>query len=88
MSDVRNCPHCAESCDRESCDIGVGRIYGPWGCSNCGWSEYPEYDSRAGVRADGDDRVFDQFGVSHHLDRLDGITVAVGLNVADRGAPR
>ena len=86
MSSVQyDCPHCATACDRESADVGVGVIYGPWGCSNCGWSENPEYDSRAGVRRDGDDRVFDQYGVSHHATRIGGAAVLAGLNVGKRG---
>lgn len=83
-----NCPHCKESCDRDSVDIGVGVIDGPWGCSNCGWSEYEEYDSREGVRRDGENRVFDQYGSSHHVDRLGGAAVLVELNVNDRGATK
>lgn len=27
--------------------MGVGVIYGPWGCG-CGWSEAPEYDRSSG----------------------------------------
>jgi hypothetical protein len=74
------CPCCEQPCDRESADIGVGVIYGPWGCPACGWSEDPQYDCREGTRMDGDDRVLDQYGVSHHVDRLDGQAVLAGLN--------
>jgi hypothetical protein len=49
---------------------GVLQISGPWGCRKCGWSEALEYDCREGVRMDGPDRVFDPYGVSHHLDDL------------------
>lgn len=80
-----NCPHCATPCDRESVDIGVGVLHGPWGCSNCGWSEFPEYDSRDGIRRSGEDRVFDQYGVSRHVDRNGGAAVLAGLNVGKRG---
>lgn len=79
------CPHCGDTCDRESVDVGIGIMYGPWGCSNCGWSEDPDYDCRDGIKRDGDDRVLDQFGVSHHVDRFDGMAVLIGLNVAKRG---
>lgn len=41
------CPKCQEDCHQESVDVGVGTIYGPWGCI-CGWSEWPEYDSSNG----------------------------------------
>ncbi len=84
--DRQECPHCGEECDRESVDVGIGVMRGPWGCGNCGWSEDPAYDSRVGIRRDGDDRVFDQNGVSHHVDRIDGAAVVAGLNVNTRGA--
>lgn len=41
------CPRCSEECDRYDVDVGVGVIYGPWGCA-CGWSEAPEYDRSSG----------------------------------------
>jgi len=78
--DQQACPHCGEECDRHAVDVGVGVIHGPWGCPGCGWSEYPEYDCREGVRADGEDRVLDQYGASHHVDRLGGQLVLAGLN--------
>lgn len=40
------CPHCGTECWRDSADVGVGTIYGPWGCPGCGWSESPKYDLR------------------------------------------
>lgn len=43
-----NCPKCGEECDRDSVDIGVGLLLGPWGCWRCGWSDDPRYDSSAG----------------------------------------
>lgn len=81
----QDCPHCGEPCDRHSVDVGVGVIRGPWGCGNCGWSSDSAYDSRVSIRRDGDDRVFDQYGVSHHVDRSDGQVVLAGLNVNRRG---
>lgn len=39
-----NCPKCNCECDREEVDVGVGIIYGPYGCPQCGWSQDPEYD--------------------------------------------
>lgn len=42
------CPCCKEPVWRESADVGVGVIYGPWGCSICGWSSDPYYDCRSG----------------------------------------
>lgn len=43
---MKTCPHCKEEVDRVDVDNGVGIQYGPYGCYNCGWSEYPEYDCR------------------------------------------
>jgi len=37
------CPRCGERCGREEADVGVGIIYGPYGCG-CGWSEDEYYD--------------------------------------------
>lgn len=42
-----NCPKCGEECERDSVDVGVGVIYGPYGCI-CGWSEDSRYDASAG----------------------------------------
>lgn len=45
-----DCPKCGSGeCWRPDADVGVGTIYGPWGCPDCGWSEYPEYDRTAGI---------------------------------------
>ena len=38
------CPNCKEDCGRDEVDVGVGVIYGPWGCGCCGWSEDPRYN--------------------------------------------
>jgi hypothetical protein len=78
------CPHCGGDCWHESVDVEVGVIHGPWGCSDCGWSEDPAYDCRSETRMDGEDRVFDQFGVSHHVSRLDGMAVLAGLHIANQ----
>ncbi len=37
------CHACGEQADRESVNVEVGIIYGPWGCY-CGWSEDPRYN--------------------------------------------
>jgi hypothetical protein len=42
------CLNCGMDCDRDEVDVGVGVIYGPYGCNSCGWSEAPEYDSSNG----------------------------------------
>jgi hypothetical protein len=41
------CPRCGEECYRDEADVGIGIIYGPWGCC-CGWSSDPRYDSSQG----------------------------------------
>lgn len=43
-----NCPKCNAECWRDEVDIGVGTIYGPYGCPECGWSEDAEYDRSSG----------------------------------------
>lgn len=42
------CPRCGERAERDSVDVGVGIIHGPWGCSRCGWSESEKYDLQYG----------------------------------------
>ena len=77
---IFNCPHCGSPCDRDEVDVEVGVMYGPWGCASCS----PEYDCRAGIRRDGDDRD----GGSHHVDRIDGQAVLARANVDDRGVTK
>lgn len=62
--DQKLCPKCG--CDelwRDEVDVGVGIIYGPWGCPDCGWSESEQYDLSEG-RDPIDEKggVTDQFG--------------------------
>ncbi len=45
------CPKCGYEAYRDSVDVGVGIMYGPWGCP-CGWSESPEYDVSDGPKVD------------------------------------
>lgn len=40
------CPKCGGQTDQESVDVGVGVIYGPLGCIECGWSEDPDQPVR------------------------------------------
>ena len=60
------CPKCNEPCDRDSVDVGVGVIHGPYGCCACGWSEDPGYDLSSG-RDPVDEKggVTDQWGSYH-----------------------
>lgn len=55
-----DCPKCGEGASRDSADVGVGVMHGPWGCP-CGWSESPEYDITAGPKVRDGYRV-DQWG--------------------------
>jgi len=57
------CPKCKSECDRVSVHNGVGMVYSPWGCYNCGWSESPEYDLSEGRSHLTKDGIIDQFGM-------------------------
>jgi hypothetical protein len=48
MGDPMLCPKCGEECDRDEVDVGVGVLYGPWGCGCCGWSDDERYDCSDG----------------------------------------
>ena len=55
------CPECGVGdCFRESADVGVGIIYGPYACW-CGWSEADEYNQLTGPTATNGKRT-DQWG--------------------------
>ena len=45
---MMDCKKCGQECYRESVDVGVGVLHGPWGCPCCGWSDDPEYDCSEG----------------------------------------
>jgi predicted RNA-binding Zn-ribbon protein involved in translation (DUF1610 family) len=64
MAGKAYCPKCGDELWRESCDVGVGVVYGPWGCSGCGYSESEEYDL-SGDRNPVDEKggALNQFGV-------------------------
>jgi hypothetical protein len=70
MDQLMNCPKCNCECWRDSCDVGVGIIYGPWGCPECGWSEDSEYDRSEGQPYIHGDRIIDQWGGSMGITRL------------------
>lgn len=61
-----NCPKCGEECYRDSVDVGVCIIHGPYGCPRCAWSESEEYDLSDG-RDPVDERggAIDQYGGYH-----------------------
>lgn len=54
------CENCGMMCDRDEADVGVGIIYGPWGCA-CGWSERVEYNLINGPKTRDGYRL-DQYG--------------------------
>ena len=61
--DQTPCPKCAGKTHQESVDIGVGVIYGPRGCTVCGWSEDEKYDLSDGRDPiDAQGGLLDQFG--------------------------
>lgn len=60
--ETMECPHCKSECWRESCDVGVGVIFGPWGCPHCGWSEDERYDLRGGQKKTDEGYSLDQVG--------------------------
>jgi hypothetical protein len=60
------CPKCGGHCDRDSVDVGVGTIYGPYGCGECAWSEDSEYDLSNGKDpVDDKGGAIDQYGGYH-----------------------
>lgn len=40
----KKCEKCGADCERDEADVGVGILYGPWGCPECGWSEVEAFD--------------------------------------------
>jgi len=58
------CPNCKDDeLWRESVDIGVGIIYGPYGCESCGYSDDPQYDCSKGAKITKEGHILDQFGM-------------------------
>lgn len=74
------CPRCGTECERDSVDVGVGVIHGPWGCPSCAWSEDSEYDLSSGQDPiDEKGGARDQFGGYHPP----GSTVALAYRLAE-----
>lgn len=68
-----NCPKCGTDCDRDEVDVGVGVMYGPYGCCACGWSEDSHYDRSDGpspAQLEHPGHFVDPCGRAHHLGRL------------------
>lgn len=83
MPEIDKCPKC--SCDelhRDSVNVGVGVIDGPWGCPQCGWSEDSEYDLSDGRDpVDAEGGAIDQFGGYHPP----GSSMALAYRLAKMG---
>ena len=64
MTEDSVCPRCKERGGlwRESADVGIGVIYGPWGCPDCGWSESEEYDLEFGGGVQDNGSYLDPYG--------------------------
>lgn len=75
------CQKCGEECIRDSVDIGVGIIHGPYGCECCGWSEDEEYDLSEGKNpVDEKGGVIDQYGGYHPP----GSTMSLAYRMAEK----
>lgn len=55
-----HCPKCNALCDRDVVDVGVGNMYGPYGCPQCGWCEDERFDQTFVEQPD--DGHIDQWG--------------------------
>ena len=63
MTEQDTCPNCGETgLWRESVDVGVGVIYGPYGCDCCGWSEDEAYNLASGPKVSDTGAPVDQWG--------------------------
>ena len=56
-----DCPNCVNEAFRESVDVGVGVIFGPYGCY-CGWSENDKYNLLTGPKITEKGGILDQWG--------------------------
>ena len=78
------CPRCGEECYRDEVDVGVGMMYGPWGCPGCGWSSDPQYDHSDGgpclAQAEYPGWYVDQWGGMVRKSRLKESVERFGLN--------
>jgi hypothetical protein len=80
MTEDRVCPKCGGEIWRDAVDVGVGIIYGPYGCNECGWSESEEYDlSMKETALTEDGGAIDQWGGYHPP----GSTIALAYRLAE-----
>ena len=52
MEAAMTCPECSAEADRDTVDVGVGIMHGPWGCYECGWSEDERYNHNPDPKID------------------------------------
>ncbi len=82
----QSCPKCGTDCYRDSADVGVGVIYGPWGCPGCAWSESSEYDRSDGrtppAAIDWPGYYVSQFGRATPVAQLRARAAEFGINPA------
>lgn len=76
-AESQNCPNGCGPCSRDSVDVGIGIMYGPWGCM-CGWSEDSAYDISQGPKTDG----------GYTVDQWGGLTPPGGYSKHPRGGPQ
>lgn len=77
------CPKCDGETWQDSADVGVGIIYGPRGCTVCGWSEDEAYDLSDGKNpVDEKGGAIDQFGGYHQA----GSSMALAYRLAAEAA--
>jgi hypothetical protein len=77
------CPKCSGETWQDSADVGVGVIYGPRGCTECGWSEDEAYDLSDGKSpVDAKGGAIDQFGGYHPA----GSPIALAYRLAEAAA--
>jgi len=60
------CPKCKSiEVWRDSVDVGVGIMHGPYGCADCGWSEDEKYDRSEELKYSETGCLTDQWGGLH-----------------------
>lgn len=79
---IKLCALCGKACQRESVDVGVGIIHGPYGCAECGWSEDPFYDRSSGTspaqKQAGEEYFVNQYGVMQKIQKCTTCTNSTG----------
>ena len=70
--EAMKCPKCGGECWRDEVHVGVGWMYGPYGCPECYWSESSEYDRSEGKVPPGQPEGWytDNFGRSMRIEAI------------------